>query len=153
MYSYGAPHMAKQKQDDQHEHTYSSYGRIRDETLKTSQKRWMIGRSGERGPGISVLAAWHDDDDDDELPLDNSLWHSIWMTSGFKLTSARNLIYLFILRPTTGQIWHKDFFKVGPDAGPQSTRVRQNQKIPSAPSAPPKGCASEARKQTILSIK
>ena len=24
----------------------------------------MIGRSGERGPGISVLAARHDDDDD-----------------------------------------------------------------------------------------
>ena len=24
MYSYGPPHMAKQKQDDQHEHTYSS---------------------------------------------------------------------------------------------------------------------------------
>ena len=26
----------------------------------------MIGRSGERGSGISVLAAQHDDDDDDE---------------------------------------------------------------------------------------
>ncbi len=25
----------------------------------------MIGRSGERGSGISVLAARHDDDDDD----------------------------------------------------------------------------------------
>ena len=29
MYSYGPPHMAKQKQDDQLEHTYSSYVRIR----------------------------------------------------------------------------------------------------------------------------
>ena len=29
----------------------------------TCQKRWMIGRSGERGSGISVLAARHDDDD------------------------------------------------------------------------------------------
>ena len=28
MYSYGPPHMAKQKQDDQLEHTYSSYVRI-----------------------------------------------------------------------------------------------------------------------------
>ena len=64
MYSYGPPHMAKQKQDDQLEHTYSSYVRIRDVTLKTCQKRWMIGRSGERGSGISVLAVWHDDDDD-----------------------------------------------------------------------------------------
>ena len=30
---------------------------IRDVTLKTCQKRWAIGRSGERGSGISVLAA------------------------------------------------------------------------------------------------
>ena len=63
MYSYGAPHMAKQKQDDQLEHTYSSYMRIRDIALKTCQKRWTIERSGERGSGISVLAAQHDDDD------------------------------------------------------------------------------------------
>ena len=64
MYSYGAPHMATQKQDDQLEHTYSSYVRIRDVTLKTCQKRWMIGRSGKRVSGISVLAARLDDDDD-----------------------------------------------------------------------------------------
>ena len=29
-----------------------------------SQRRWTIGRSGERGSGISVLAARHDNDDD-----------------------------------------------------------------------------------------
>ena len=29
---------------------------------KTCQRRWMIGRRGERGSGISVLAARHDDD-------------------------------------------------------------------------------------------
>ena len=57
------PHMAEQKQDDQLELTYSSYVRIQDETLKTCQRRWMIGRSGERGSGISVLAARHDDGD------------------------------------------------------------------------------------------
>ena len=45
------------------EHTYSSYLRIRDVALKTCQRRWTIGRSGERGSGISMLAA-HDDDDD-----------------------------------------------------------------------------------------
>ena len=39
MYSYGPPHMAKQKQDDQLEHTYSSYVRILDVALKTCQKR------------------------------------------------------------------------------------------------------------------
>ena len=65
-YSNGPPHMAKQKQDDQLEHTYSSYVRIRDVALKTCQKRWTIGRSGERGSEISVLAARHDDDDDDD---------------------------------------------------------------------------------------
>ena len=43
-------------------HTYCSYLRIRDVALKTCQRRWMIGRSGKRGSGISVLAAWHDDD-------------------------------------------------------------------------------------------
>ena len=57
MYSYGPPHMAKQ--------TYIQ--QLCEDTgcnpVKTCQKRWMIGRSGERGSGISVLAAWHDDDD------------------------------------------------------------------------------------------
>ena len=62
MYSYGLPHMAKQKQDDHLEHTYSSYVRIRDVTLKICQKWWMVGRSGERGSGISMLSARHDDD-------------------------------------------------------------------------------------------
>ena len=33
MYSYGPPHMAVQKQDDQHEHTFSSYVRIWNEDL------------------------------------------------------------------------------------------------------------------------
>ena len=63
MYSYGPPHMAKQKQDDQLEVTYSSYVKTQDVTLKTCRRRWTIGRSGERGSGISVLAARHDDDD------------------------------------------------------------------------------------------
>ena len=55
--------MAVQKQDDQHEHTFSSYVRIRDVVLKTYLGRWTIGRSGERGSGISVLPARYDDDD------------------------------------------------------------------------------------------
>ena len=64
MYSYGPSHMSGQKQDDQHEHTFSSYGRIRNVALKTCQRRWTIGKSGERGSGISVLAVRHDDDDE-----------------------------------------------------------------------------------------
>ena len=42
------PHMAEQKQDDQLGHTYSSSVRIQDVALKTFQRRWTIGRSGER---------------------------------------------------------------------------------------------------------
>ena len=62
IYSYGPPHMAGQKQDDQHEHTFSSYVRIRDVALKTCQRRWTIGKSGERGSGISVLVVRQDDE-------------------------------------------------------------------------------------------
>ena len=62
MYSYGPPHMTGQKQDDQHKHTHSSYVRIRNVALKTCQRRWTIGKSGERGSGISVLVARQDDD-------------------------------------------------------------------------------------------
>ena len=52
-------------QDDQHERTFSSYVRIQVVVLKTCLGRWTIGRSGERGSGISVLPARYDDDDDD----------------------------------------------------------------------------------------
>ena len=54
--------MAVQKQDDQHEHTFSNYVRIRDVVQKTCLRRWTIEKSGERGSGISVLPARHDDD-------------------------------------------------------------------------------------------
>ena len=57
--------MAEQKQDDQHEHTFSNYVSIHDVVQKTCLRRWTIGRSGERGSGISVLPARHDDDGDD----------------------------------------------------------------------------------------
>ena len=63
MYSYEPPDMAGQKQDDLLEYTYSSYVRIRDVALKTCRR---IGRSGERGSGISVQAVRYDDDDDDD---------------------------------------------------------------------------------------
>ena len=57
------PHMDVQEWDDQHELTYSNYVRTQDVTLKTCRRRWMIGRNGERGSGISALAARHDDDE------------------------------------------------------------------------------------------
>ena len=37
----------------------------------------MIGRSGERGSGISVIAAWYDDDDDGDIYL--SIYQSVCM--------------------------------------------------------------------------
>ena len=61
------PTHAVQKQDDQHEHTFSNYVRIQDVVLKTCRRRWTIGKSGERESGISVLPAWHDDADDDYI--------------------------------------------------------------------------------------
>ena len=62
-------HLAGQKQDDQLEHTFSSYVRIRDAALKTYQRRWTIGRSGERES--AARHDDHDDDDDDDLLLIN----------------------------------------------------------------------------------
>ena len=59
------PTYGQAKQDDQLELTYSSYVKTQDITLKTCRRWWMIGRSGERWSGISVLAARHDDDDDE----------------------------------------------------------------------------------------
>ena len=108
--------MAEQKQDNQLEHTYSSSVRIRDEALKTCQRRWTIGRSSERGPGISVLAARHDDDDDDDdeyqsfVCIQFKCQSSIWLTEKVNftmimfrwwcektLTSSVTLDYLSIL--------------------------------------------------------
>ena len=66
MYSNGPPHMTGQKQDDQLEHTFSRYVRIRgcnpEDLLEAmnDREKWR-----ERS-GISVLAARHDDDDQEE---------------------------------------------------------------------------------------
>ena len=61
------PTHGRANQDDQHEHTFSSYMRIRGVVLKTYLGRWTIGRSGVRGSRISVLPARDDDDDDDDI--------------------------------------------------------------------------------------
>ena len=57
------PAYGQAKQDDLPEHTYSSSVWIRDVALKTCLRRWTIGKSGERGSWISVLAARQVDDD------------------------------------------------------------------------------------------
>ena len=69
MYSCGLLLMDEQRQDDQLESTYSSFVPIRDVALRTCWKQRTIGRGSERGSGISVLIAWHDDDDSSLLFL------------------------------------------------------------------------------------
>ena len=69
--------MAAQKQDDQLERTFSSYVRIQAVVLKTYLGRWTIGRSGERGSGISVLPARYDDDDIHSLKIIDHWEHEI----------------------------------------------------------------------------
>ena len=66
-HKWSTPMDPEQKQNDQREHTYSSYVRIWDVSLKTFRRRWTIGRKAERESGISVRAAWHDDDDEDSF--------------------------------------------------------------------------------------
>ena len=113
MYSNGPPHIAEQKQDDQLEHTYSSYVRIRDLALKTYLRRWTIGKSGERGSGISVLAARHDDDDDDDTTVhvkDEIIGNVFGGTcsDSFGLNFSPHTHCEGILQSTSRQMW--DFF-------------------------------------------
>ena len=61
-----------------------------DVALKTCRKRWTIGRGGEKGPGISVLMALHDDDDD-------ALCSSTRM--GLTLNNPRTFICLLRKKP------------------------------------------------------
>ena len=83
--------MAEQKQDIQLEHTYSSYVRIRDVALKTFLRRWTIGKSGERGPEISVLAARHDDDDDDDI-FSDTIGYNMALTGTLRVNTAETVL-------------------------------------------------------------
>ena len=69
MYSGGPLQIDEQRQDDQLEPINSSSVPIQDVAWKTSRERWTIEGDGERGLGRSVLAARHDDDDDDMAGL------------------------------------------------------------------------------------
>ena len=52
-------------QDDQLEPIYNRSGPIQDIALKTSQEQWTIEMSDEGESGKSMLATWHDYDDDE----------------------------------------------------------------------------------------
>ena len=72
-YSRGPLNIDEQRQDDQLEPTYNSSVPMQDVVLKTYRELWTIENSGEKGSGISVLMAQHDDDDDayysEEVPV------------------------------------------------------------------------------------
>ena len=63
MYSCGPLHMDEQRLDDQQEPIYSSSVPIEDVALENSRVRLTIETGDERGPGRSLLAVLHDDDD------------------------------------------------------------------------------------------
>ena len=56
--------MDEQRLDDQPEPINNSSVPIQDVAWKTCRERWTIETGGEKGSGKSVLAAWHDDDDE-----------------------------------------------------------------------------------------
>ena len=102
--------MAAQKQDDQHERTFSSYVRIRDVVLKTYLGRWTIGRSGERGSGISMLPARYDDDDDSNCCCSCSFDGEIIKIGQSSHSIYSNIIlnfqeYMAILNACTKKSW------------------------------------------------
>ena len=66
-YSCGPLHINEQRQDDQLEPIHNHSVSIQDIVLNTYRERWTIEKGGERGSGISVMAARHDDDDDEWL--------------------------------------------------------------------------------------
>ena len=51
---------------------------IQDVVLETYRERWTIETGGKRGSGRSVLAAWHDDDDD--FQPKSQYYESSWVT-------------------------------------------------------------------------
>ena len=69
-------HMDEQKQDDQLEPLCNSCVPMQDIDSKTSLKRWTIETGGERESGKSVLAAWHDDNDNEDWNTWNHL--TLW---------------------------------------------------------------------------
>ena len=104
-------HIAEQKQDDQLEPTCGSSVGIRDVAMSTCQKRWTIGRSGERESVISVLAACHDDDDDDDTRIEYTVFLWILIAAPTKLQLYCHWPYisqtLLVRRRRHGGYWKK----------------------------------------------
>ena len=56
--------MTEQRQDDQHDHTFSNYVEYMGCSPEDLPEAMNDRENGERGSGISVLPARHDDHDD-----------------------------------------------------------------------------------------
>ena len=54
--------MDEQRQDERLEPTYNNSVLIRDGAPRTCRKQWTIEKGGERGSGIYVLMAQHDEE-------------------------------------------------------------------------------------------
>ena len=67
--------MDEQRQDDQLEHIYNSSVPIQDVAYR---ERWTIETGGEKGSVRSVLAARHDDDDDEHWEPTNCVLTNKW---------------------------------------------------------------------------
>ena len=67
--------MDRQRLDDPLEPIYNSSVSIQDVAWKTSRKQWTVEIGGERGSGISMQTARHDDDDDDDDDDDIDIYH------------------------------------------------------------------------------
>ena len=90
------PAYGRANQDAQHEHTFSSYVSIWDVALKTHQRRWTIGRSGERGSGISIPVARNNDDDDTSLTPTHCTAHLVVSKISIHLYRSRLKLICFV---------------------------------------------------------
>ena len=107
-YSWGPPHMIKQRQDDQQEPTYNSSVLIQDVALKTSWKQWTIEKGGGRGSGRSILIAWHDNDDDDDDDDDLYNITMLQLLSQFCLYIWNN-VFITIIHWFFFKTWHSQY--------------------------------------------
>ena len=85
--------MYEQRQDNLQEPIYNSSVLIQDVALKTYWERWTIETGGDRGR--SVLAARHDDADNDEMELlllDSNTWNNLTLSK--KLTNINRIIII-----------------------------------------------------------
>ena len=99
MYSCEPFHMDEQRQDVQFEPTYSSSAPIWDVALRIWWKQWTIGRCGERRSGISMLIAWHDNDDiyprNGVAPFPTLLCNSYWKGSLLVALDYSHQLYFY----------------------------------------------------------